>query len=80
MSGTRVWQYGNGTLLIEEVWSQDEGLYWCIVWNNKSVAMEMTRLIITEESHPPPATASASLHHLYFSVVLLSLIMWTVSL
>lgn len=80
MSGTRVRQYGNGTLLVEEVWSQDEGLYWCIVWNNKSVTMEMTRLIITEEPHPPPAIASASLHRLYFSVVLLSLIMWTVSL
>ena len=49
MSGTRIWQNGNGTLTFEIVLAEDMGPYWCVVWDSGGVAMEMTELIVVEE-------------------------------
>ena len=73
MSGTRIRQNGNGTLLFDEVRPEDKGHYWCVVWNSGGVSMEMTSLIITnsstEEPHPPTAVDSAPLHHHCLSLI-----------
>ena len=44
--GTGIWQNGNGTLVMEHVSQEEEGPYWCVVWNEDYVAMETTNLVI----------------------------------
>ena len=70
MSGTRVWQHGNGTLVIESILPEDEGFYWCVVWGNGHVAMEMTRIVIGDSNgeltSPPTMAGSASGLHGYW--------------
>ena len=56
ITGTRVWQNGNGNLVFESVLVSDQGPYWCVVWNEGGVTMEMTELVIIDdviENTPP---------------------------
>ena len=78
-SGTRVWQHGNGTLVIDSVVPEDEGPYWCVVWNETSVAMEMTRIVIIDDVMDAPAVVDSvcvTHHHDWFTLTLSLLLMW----
>ena len=60
IAGSRVWQNGNGSLVIETALMEDEGPYWCVVWDEDGVAMEMTQVYVTNRQ--PLLSDSISFH------------------
>ena len=68
-NGTRVQQTGNGTLLLETVYVEDQGPYWCVAWNEDDAVVEKTELIVIGQSlsgsipfqHSPVLTPAALL-------------------
>jgi hypothetical protein len=76
ISGTRVWQNGNGTLVMESVLSEDGGPYWCVAWDEGGVTMETTQLNVVINDHPV-IIMSGSIplhHHLILRLLILLLI------
>ena len=75
ITGTRVWQNGNGNLVLETVLTEDQGPYWCVVWDEDSVAMEKTELIVVDQ--PSLSSGSIPFHnHLMLRPLTVFLVTW----
>ena len=73
IAGSRVWQNGNGSLVIEIALTEDEGPYWCVVWDEGGVAMEMTEVFVTNQ---PLLSSSVSLQNTPIFISLALLVTW----
>ena len=80
LSGTRVWQNGNGILVFENVLASDKGPYWCVVWNEGGVAIAMTELIINNNTTISPLVVSNAITIQYSLFLITSLIIFMTSL
>ena len=62
VSGTRIWQNGNGNLVMQTVLAEDEGPYWCVAWDDGGVTMETTQLNVVISNHTVIMSGSIPFH------------------